>query len=337
MELDRGELSDAVARLAAQGVFLGTSSWKYPGWLGTVYTPSRYEHRGRVAASRFERECLREYAEVFPTVCVDATYYAFPTERQLASLAGQVPPGFRFGFKVTDEITVRRFPRLARFGARGGLPNDHFLDAALFREAFLRPLEAIRPQVGILMLEFSRFHPGDYARGADFVADLDRFLGSLPSGWPYGVEIRNRSWLVPGYLACLARHGVSHVFNAWEAMPPVADQMSLPGSRTNPGLVAARFLLGPGRRYADAVARFQPYDQVREPDDGARAAGAALIQEGLAAAPGGRTYVYVNNRLEGNAPSTLAAMVQLAARLDAQRPHREVHRAITDDGPFKQP
>ena len=31
--------------LADQGVFIGTSSWKYPGWMGDVYTQSRYETR----------------------------------------------------------------------------------------------------------------------------------------------------------------------------------------------------------------------------------------------------------------------------------------------------
>jgi uncharacterized protein YecE (DUF72 family) len=27
------------AELAAQGVFIGTSSWKYEGWLNQLYTP----------------------------------------------------------------------------------------------------------------------------------------------------------------------------------------------------------------------------------------------------------------------------------------------------------
>jgi hypothetical protein len=41
-------------------------------------------------------------------------------------------------------------------------------------------------------------------------------------------------WLQPDYFACLARHGVIHVFNSWEAMPNVSEQMFLPGSHTNP-------------------------------------------------------------------------------------------------------
>ena len=339
MHVDRDALAQTAAQLAAQGVFLGTSSWKYAGWLGSLYTPSRYEYRGRVATSRFEKECLREYAEVFRTVCVDAAYYTFPTERYLTGLAAQVPPDFQFGFKVTDEITVKRFPRLERFGPRAGHPNEHFLDADLFRESFLQPCEAIRPQVGLLMFEFSRFHPGDYARGADFVSDLDRFLGALPTGWPYGVEIRNRSWLVPEYFACLARHGVTHVFNSWEAMPPVNTQMALTGSRTNPRLVAARFLLKPGRRYEEAVTRFQPYDQVREAEPEARAAGAALIAEGQVADPRRKTFLYVNNRLEGNALSTLTAMAALAALSSATpgSPHPQDTPTTTGDLPETTP
>jgi len=56
--------------------------------------------------------------------------------------------------------------------------------------------------------------------------------------------------------------------------------MSLPGSRTNPELVAARFLLKPGRKYEAAVKAFQPYDKTKEVNDEARKAGADLINEG---------------------------------------------------------
>ena len=40
------------------------------------------------------------------------------------------------------------------------------------------------------MFEFSRFGPDDFARGAQFVEALDGFLGKLPKGWPYAVELR---------------------------------------------------------------------------------------------------------------------------------------------------
>jgi len=309
MAFNRAQMQREAATLAAAGVFVGTSSWKYPGWLGRLYEPARYEWRGRFSSARFARNCLREYAEVFKTVCVDAAYYAFPGEALLAGLAAQTPADFQFAFKVTDEITVRRFPHLPRFGPRAGGRNPRFLDGERFATAFLRPCETIRARIGLLMFEFSRFGPEDYASGREFVADLDRFLGALPSGWPYAVELRNAAWLQPEYFACLARHRVAHVFNSWEAMPPVAEQMALPGSRPHPALVAARFLLRPGRRYAEAVRAFAPYEEIRDVYPEGRAAGAELIREGLQAGAGRKTFVFVNNRFEGNSLDTLAAMV----------------------------
>ena len=88
--------------------------------------------------------------------------------------------------------------------------------------------------------------------------------------------------------------------------------MALPDSRTNPELVAARFLLKPGRKYEQAVKAFEPYDSIKEENPEARAAGRALIAEGQTVGPKGRTFIYVNNRLEGNAISTIAAMIQPA-------------------------
>ena len=79
MDFDRNGLRGEVASLAANGVLVGTSSWKYSGWRGQLYDSARYEWRGKFAESRFERNCLAEYAEVFKTVCVDAAYYTFPS------------------------------------------------------------------------------------------------------------------------------------------------------------------------------------------------------------------------------------------------------------------
>jgi glycerate-2-kinase len=93
-------------------------------------------------------------------------------------------------------------------------------------------------------------------------------------------------------------------------MSPVGEQMALPGSRTNPDLIAARFLLKPGRKYEQAVKAFEPYDSIKEEKPEARAAGRALIAEGKAAGPKSKTFLYVNNRLEGNVISTIAAVLE---------------------------
>jgi uncharacterized protein YecE (DUF72 family) len=307
---NREELKRRIQEAAGDGVFIGTSSWKYPGWCGKLYDEARYVWRNRFAHSRFERNCLAEYAEVFKTVSVDASYYTFPTEPFLQGLASQVPKDFLFGFKVTDEITAKRFPNLPRFGLKAGALNPNFLNAELFVRNFLDSCELIRPNVGLLIFEFSKFYSSDFEHGREFVSALDEFLGRLPKGWSYGVEIRNRNWLQPEYFQCLTRHQVAHVFNSWTDMPAVSEQMAMDGSVTNPKLVAARFLLKPGRTYEEAVNAFQPYQHTKELNLDVRRSGAKLIQDGKGTGMKW-TYIFVNNRLEGNALQTIAAMLGL--------------------------
>jgi len=275
-----------------------------------LYDESRYITRGKFARARFERDCLAEYAEVFKTVCVDGAYYRFPDRRYLEKLVSQVPEDFRFAFKVADDITIKRFTNLPRFGARAGKPNEHFLNADLFAGAFLKPCEPFKRNIGLVLFQFSKFYPSDYQHGRDFVADLDVFLGNLPKGWPYGVEIRNKHFLHPDYFAMLGRHGVAHVYNSWTGMPPVDEQLALPGSVTNPSFEAARFQLKPGRKFEEAVDRFSPYDRIQEAYEGARLAAAKLIKQALSGDGARKLFIYVNNRLEGNALETIREILE---------------------------
>ncbi len=311
----RQALADALRALAdGHGIYLGTSSWKYPGWLGTVYDEQRYLYRGKLAESRFERECLSEYAEVFPSVCVDAGYYRFPSAQYIDGLVKQVPPGFRFSFKVTDDITACTFPNLPRHGPKAGQRNEHFLNAKLFRSAFLSSLRPHLDCIGTLIFEFSHFHPRDFARGRDFLEVLAPFLAELPDDFQYAVEIRNRTLLAEPYFELLAKHRVAHVFNHWDKMPGIDEQIALPHCHTT-DFSAARLLLKPGRKYEEAVSAFSPYTHTHEVNSAARSTAAELIRHRQETAKTGtqrRSYIYVNNRLEGNAISTVLAILSAA-------------------------
>jgi uncharacterized protein YecE (DUF72 family) len=315
MSFDRAGLATAVQQLAKRGYYIGTSSWKYEGWLNQLYTPARYEYRGKVAMKRFEQNCLREYAEVFKTVCVDAAFYSFPSHKFLDGMMTQVPDDFQFGFKVTDTITVKKFPNLPRFGMKAGAVNADFLNAELFIDAFLTQCELYRDKVGLLMFEFGRFYSTDFAAGKEFVKVLDNFLGKLPKDWPYGIEMRNRNWLTPEYFAMLSKHGIAHIYNSWTHMPAVSEQLKMAGSLTNSKLTGARFLLTPGNTYEKTVKAYQPYSETKQVDPDAREAAAQLIVGGERYEPRTKTFVYVNNRLEGNALETIAAVVKRAIEL----------------------
>jgi uncharacterized protein YecE (DUF72 family) len=306
MPIDLPNYRARLASLAADGIFIGTSSWKYAEWCGQVYSQDRYITNKKFSQAKFERTCLADYAETFSTVCVDAGYYQFPTEKYLTDLCAAVPDGFRFAFKVTDDITIKKFPSIARFGIKAGTFNADFLNPELFRERFLTPCSVFREKIGPLIFEFSEFKKHEFEHGNEFVVALDAFFSMLPKGWEYGVEIRNKSWLVPEYFTMLRSHGVAHVFNNWSRMPPIAEQIELPECETAEFSVS-RFLLKPGRIYEQAVNEFSPYTETKEVNEEARVAGKQLIKGALQKRR--RCYIYVNNRLEGNAPLTIDAII----------------------------
>ncbi len=308
VDFPRTSLATAVESLAKEGVFIGTSSWKYEGWLDLIYTRQRYETRGKFSQAKFERTCLAEYAEVFKTVCFDGGYYQFPAEKALDGYLSQVPRDFRLSIKVTRDITVHKFPKLREFGKRAGQINEQFLNADLFLTSFLAPLGPYRSQIGTLIFEFSHFDSGDWERGREFVEALDDFLSLVPKGWDYSVEVRNPSLLQPEYFEMLRRHDVAHTFNSWAGMPPVTEQLQLPNIFTA-DFAAARFLLKPGRSYQEAKDTFSPYAEIKEPNPDARAALIDLLLTPAKPGRPGRRFLYVNNRLEGCALWTIYAAI----------------------------
>jgi uncharacterized protein YecE (DUF72 family) len=302
---DRQRLRARLAALAEQNIFIGTSSWKYEGWLGQIYSRQRYMTRGRFSQKRFNDECLSEYAETFPIVCGDFSFYQFPSESYWSKLFGSAPSTLQFAFKAPEDVTVKQFPRHPRYGPRAGDDNSSFLDAALFQSAFLDLLAPYRPRIAALILEFGSFAKQCYPDVGAFLQELDPFLAALPPGFRYAVEIRNPEFLSPEYFACLRIHRVAHVFNAWTRMPEIGVQMHFAEPYTADFSVA-RALLRRGRAYEEAVAKFTPYATVQEPNPEARQALRLLIAH--ARQRHEPSYIFVNNRLEGNAPQTIEAI-----------------------------
>jgi uncharacterized protein YecE (DUF72 family) len=300
--LDRNRLAERLRDLAQQNIWIGTSSWKYEGWLGQIYSRDRYLARGKFSQKRFEAECLAEYAETFPIVCGDFSFYQFPTPQYWQRLFGSAPESLRFTLKAPEEVTAEVFPKHARYGPRAGTRNETYLNADAFAALFVEPLAPYAGRVASVILEFG-------TRGApprEFVRRLEAFLAALPATMRYAVEVRNREYLKPYYFECLAEQRVAHVFNAWTRMPPISEQTAIPGAFTT-DFTVTRALLRQGRAYEQAVALLAPYEKVQDENPEARESLRALIrrmrEERRAA------YIFVNNRLEGNAPETIRAVV----------------------------
>jgi uncharacterized protein YecE (DUF72 family) len=293
----------ALGRRVPPSIRFGTSTWTYDGWSGEVYHRA---YRGAQPARRLE-----EYARypLFRTVGIDSAFYEPPAEPVLTAYARALPPGFPCVSKVWDRITARRFNQDARWGNLAGQRNPDFLNADLFKEAVLAPYaRAFRDHAGAFVFEFQAMRGKDLPEPAAWAAELDAFLGRLPGNFRYAVELRNPELLTDAHGTVLASHGVAHVFNSWTGMPTIGEQLELPWA-FSAGFTVARALLRPGRAYADAVKLFEPYDRIRDPQPEVRQDLLRLIAEAVKRRM--EALILVNNRLEGNAPGTIRALVEM--------------------------
>ncbi len=281
----------------------GASSWNYPGWKDLVY---HRDYEGRGASARM----LEEYARfpLFRTVGIDSSFYAPPTDAVLASYAERLPPGFPCVSKVWNQLTVQTFTK-AQDKARAGQANTDFLNPGLFREAVYEPYQRhFAGHAGPFVFEFQTMGRGSGVTPERFASRLDEFFSALPREGMYAVEIRNAEFLTPMYFAVLREHGVAHAFNSWTRMPPIGDQLDLPGSLSGPFIVA-RALLRPGRSYDEAVDAFAPYDRIQDPSPPLRHDLLRLIDTAVRARI--PAYLLVNNRAEGSAPLTIAEVLRM--------------------------
>ena len=300
--LDRPTLEQLRGRIPGN-VRFGTSTWNYPGWQGLVYHQD-YGTKGAAA------KMLREYADfpLFGTVGIDSSYYGPPTEAVLTSYAENLPAGFPCISKVWSQLTVHTFTQ-AQDKDKAGKSNPDFLNPDLFIEEIYQPYRRFfAGNTGPFVFEFqtiAKYTGMDPERFAD---RLDEFFSALPRDAEYAVEIRNEEFLTPMYFAVLREHGVGHVFNSWTRMPPIGHQLDLPGSITGP-FILARALLRPGRTYDEAVDAFAPYDRIREPNPKLRRDLVRLVETAVQTQL--PAYLLVNNRTEGSAPLTIAAVAGL--------------------------
>jgi uncharacterized protein YecE (DUF72 family) len=296
---------DRILHWASKGIYFGGSSWKYPGWQGQIYT------RKYPSKKSFLENALAEYSELFPTVCADFALYDFPHPDKMKFIHDQTTDDFKLSLKVTDRITIKRYPNMPRFGPKEGTVNPDFLNADLFQDMFLKPIESLKKKRGVIIFEFSAFHPNSGVNKESFVELLDGFLKRLPRGFDYAIEVRNSDFLTQDYLKMLASNGAAHVLNNWTRMPPIIEQIQIAGVLTTK-FSASRALLKPGRTYEQAVKMFQPYTEVKEENPEVRL---GLVETVRRCVSEGRTlYAYINNRLEGNGPKTIEGILDMLAQ-----------------------
>ncbi len=292
------------AALAREGIFIGGSSWKYEGWLGQIYRGRAIFRAGGFRRRLFEEKCLSEYATMFPAVCGDFAFYQFPSEEFWRRLFAQTPATFQFAFKVPEQITCNMFPAHARYGAQGGMENRRFWTRDCCARGSLRPLLPYREKTAVLIFEFGTFPRKAFECAADFLERWIRFCG-VAAGVPVcGGDSESRISCAGLFrVSARARCGARLQRVDADAGVAAADRDS---GFAHGGFSGGRALLRRGRAYEEAVKMFSPYAEVREVNESARQGLREMMQ--VARAERKTAFLFVNNRLEGNAVGTIVAI-----------------------------
>lgn len=292
----------ALAEKLPADVRFGTSSWSFPGWAGIVYRSER-------TTSALAREGLREYAThpLLRTVGIDRSYYAPIPVEDFRAYADQLPEGFPCCIKAPAAVTALTLgPRIG-----GGDANPDFLSIDRLVDDLLAPVSlAFRGHAGPIILEFPPFGRGRSLEPEAFHDRLERFVERLPREFSYAVELRDRALLTARYRAIVAKHGLSHTYNYWSAMPMLVEQAGVVPPDDLPFTVI-RLLLKPGTWYEDQREAFRPFNRLRAPDTGMRDEVAAVAWRALKRQK--RVFILVNNKAEGSSPLTIAALARRLA------------------------
>jgi uncharacterized protein YecE (DUF72 family) len=241
-------------------LLLGTQGFSFKDWVGPFYpegTPS----------SRY----LETYAQHFPSVEIDSTFYAIPRESVVVGWRERTPEDFRF---------TAKFPR--------SITHDKKLDRALGEaQAFIDRMQLLEDKLAVLILQFA------YDFRPEFGGRLERFLEALPEGPRYAVEVRNRGWLETDFGEMLSQYGVALVLQDLHYMPRL-DWITT-------DFTVIRWL---GRRQDIEV-----FDQIQIDREARLLEWSEKVQGFMEA--GIDVYGYFNNHFAGHSPSSVRQFAEL--------------------------
>jgi uncharacterized protein YecE (DUF72 family) len=142
-------------------IWVGTSGYNYREWKGSFYPE-------KLSASKM----LPYYAERFPTVEINYTFYRAPSEKTLEGWSAATPEGFKLTLKAPKRITHDRRLR----------------DCAEPVRQFLETAAVLGPKLGALLFQL----PPNLKKD---IALLDAFLDTFPPRVCAAFEFRHASWL----------------------------------------------------------------------------------------------------------------------------------------------
>jgi uncharacterized protein YecE (DUF72 family) len=299
------ELATRLAERWGGRLFLGTSSWHFPGWAGLVWDREYPE-------ATLSRQGLAAYAQhpLLRTVSLDRAFYRPLDAATYRRLAAQVGEDFRFLVKAPSAVS----DAVLRSEGSGAPmePNPLFLEPQAALDLCVRPaLEGLGGKLGVLVFQVSPL-PRRWLQPDALLQPLEALwravVPALPATVRVALELRDAATLTPALAALLKAHGVAWCLGLHDRMPAIDDQLPMQRAMW-PGDLVCRWNLQRGLRYTQAKASWEPFDRLQGPDLPTRATLARVLRGTLGA--GHSAFVIVNNKAEGSAPLSVLELARL--------------------------
>jgi uncharacterized protein YecE (DUF72 family) len=256
---------------------VGACGFSYKDWSGHFY-PSK------LAATGY----LSYYAERFPVVEVDSTFYGSPTPRTVEGWRDKTPDGFGFSLKVPQTITHEKLLK----------------DCEQERDLFVSAARLLGSKLRVCLLQFGYMDKKVFADLDAFLARLDPFLASWPPDVPVAVEIRNQYWVGPALADCLRRHRATWALSDQSYMPLPLDIIQKLDAAAVTGPLGYVRLLGDR---VEVDRRTDKLNRIVIERDEQIASDAKALRWLSARVP---VLAFVNNHFSGYAPETIDRLLR---------------------------
>jgi uncharacterized protein YecE (DUF72 family) len=268
-------LSKSLNLVDQHKIRLGTCAWSFEDWRGSFYPPDLQDF-----------QWLEFYANYFPAVEIDSTFYAAPAEATVRRWIEITPSTFRFTCKLPREITHLRRLR----------------DCKAELNSFLKAIEPLALKLQVILIQLPpSFTPKDGR------VPLRKFLQQLPRDFRFAIEFRHPGWHRPQIIQLLEKH---HVCWVWADTTPLNERNLAPFEflpRTT-DLLYLRLLGDYATKYNVDGEQLHRYEKLLWKREAALESWSLKIERQLSEVRS--VWAFVSNHFEGFAPETCQRLAQ---------------------------
>jgi len=308
-------------------LFIGTTSDRYAGWMGQIYSKEKYEGRitqrtTSVGGKTFTEEVLPvdsvvEYYDHFSVLEIDFTFYRPLVDRKgnptqnfhvLRTYQKHMKENDRMILKVPQLVFAKKLRR-----GKSYVVNPDYLETELYIKGFYEPvISLLDTSLAGMIFEQEYQRKSESSTPENLASELDEFFSNIPKDNRYHVEIRTARLLAKPLFDVLEKHGVGLVLSHWTWLPSLHSQFEkAQGANLNSNnSLLIRLLTPRGKTYSETYTAAFPFNAKVEGMLHPNTVQDTVTIVRAALRDGRWVYLLINNRAGGNAPIIASEIIE---------------------------